>query len=186
MFALVLLVPVNHKYWGYDSNLYFCFNEVTKYQTHENRTGKIAVYFSTRFYVKVGKKMVCEPKAIWRSPGDEYYKQLSGSSRLVAWQSVTDVSEKRAVSISRAEAIVLQGRRSYPTLKTEAAHSSETSAYLYQTTRRHIPEDTNLSNAKMNLVSSLKVNQSHYRPEVPRGFQEVKVPGLRDNGPGWW
>ena len=29
-----------------------------------------------------------------------------------------------------------------------------------------------------------KVNQSHYRPEVPRGFQEVKVPRLRDNGPG--
>ena len=27
---------------------------------------------------------------------------------------------------------------------------------------------------------------SHYRPEVPRGFQEVKVPRLRDNGPGWW
>ena len=32
----------------------------------------------------------------------------------------------------------------------------------------------------------VKVNQSHYRPEVPRGFQEVKVPRLRDNGPGWW
>jgi len=31
-----------------------------------------------------------------------------------------------------------------------------------------------------------KVNQSHYRPEMPRGFQEVKVPRLRDNGPGWW
>ena len=31
-----------------------------------------------------------------------------------------------------------------------------------------------------------KVNQSHYMPEVPRGFQEVKVPRLRDNGPGWW
>jgi len=28
--------------------------------------------------------------------------------------------------------------------------------------------------------------QSHYRPEVPRGFQEVKVPRLRDTGPGWW
>ena len=23
-------------------------------------------------------------------------------------------------------------------------------------------------------------------PEVPRGCQEVKVPRLRDNGPGWW
>jgi len=31
-----------------------------------------------------------------------------------------------------------------------------------------------------------KVNQSHYRPEVPRRFQEVKVPRLCDNGPGWW
>ena len=31
-----------------------------------------------------------------------------------------------------------------------------------------------------------KINQSHYRPEVPRRFQEVKVPRLCDNGPGWW
>ena len=31
-----------------------------------------------------------------------------------------------------------------------------------------------------------KVQQSHYRPEVPRGFQEVKVPILHDNGTGWW
>ena len=31
-----------------------------------------------------------------------------------------------------------------------------------------------------------KVNQSHYRPEVPRGFQEVKVPRLRDTDSGWW
>jgi len=30
------------------------------------------------------------------------------------------------------------------------------------------------------------VNQSHYRPEVPGGFQDVKVPRLRDNDPGWW
>jgi len=27
------------------------------------------------------------------------------------------------------------------------------------------------------------VNQSHYRPEVPRGFQEVEVLRLSDNGP---
>ena len=26
-------------------------------------------------------------------------------------------------------------------------------------------------------------NQSHYRPEVPRRFQEVTVPRLSDNGP---
>jgi len=29
-------------------------------------------------------------------------------------------------------------------------------------------------------------NQSHYRPEVPRGFQEVTVPRLHDSGTGWW
>ena len=29
-------------------------------------------------------------------------------------------------------------------------------------------------------------NQSHYRPEEPRGFQEVKVPRLRDSSPGRW
>ena len=39
---------------------------------------------------------------------------------------------------------------------------------------------------KILLFVKLKVNQSHYRPEVPRGFQEVKVPRLRDSGTGWW
>jgi len=34
--------------------------------------------------------------------------------------------------------------------------------------------------------NKVKVNQSHYRPEVPRGFHEVKIPRLRDNGPEWW
>jgi len=28
------------------------------------------------------------------------------------------------------------------------------------------------------------VNQS--QPEVPTGFQEVKVPGFHDNGTAWW
>jgi len=28
--------------------------------------------------------------------------------------------------------------------------------------------------------------QSYYKPELPRGFQELKVPRLRDHGPGWW
>ena len=32
----------------------------------------------------------------------------------------------------------------------------------------------------------VKVNQSHYRSKVPRGFQEVTVPRLRDNDPEWW
>jgi len=32
----------------------------------------------------------------------------------------------------------------------------------------------------------VKVNQFHYKPEVPGGFQKVKVPRLRDNGPGCW
>jgi len=36
------------------------------------------------------------------------------------------------------------------------------------------------------LALSLNKNQSRYNPEVPRGFQEVKVPRLRDNGTGWW
>jgi hypothetical protein len=36
------------------------------------------------------------------------------------------------------------------------------------------------------IALKVKVNQSHYRPEVARGFQEVKVPRLRDSVPGWW
>jgi len=33
------------------------------------------------------------------------------------------------------------------------------------------------------LIYKNQVNQSHYRPEVPSGFQKVKVPRLRDNDP---
>jgi len=32
------------------------------------------------------------------------------------------------------------------------------------------------------IVEEVKVNQSHYRAEVPKVFQEVKVPRLPDNG----
>ena len=32
---------------------------------------------------------------------------------------------------------------------------------------------------------SIKVTQSHYRPEVPREFQEFKFPRLRVTGPEW-
>jgi len=35
-----------------------------------------------------------------------------------------------------------------------------------------------------NLIVKKKVNLSLYRSEVPRGFQEVKAPRLRDNGSG--
>jgi len=34
-------------------------------------------------------------------------------------------------------------------------------------------------------AEEVKINQSHYMPVVPRGFQEFKVPALRDNSPGW-
>jgi len=43
-----------------------------------------------------------------------------------------------------------------------------------------------ISNWSKEIPGPHKVNQSHYRPEVPRGFQEVKVPRLRDSGPEWW
>jgi len=45
---------------------------------------------------------------------------------------------------------------------------------------------TLLRESSFNRLKKVKVNQSHYRPDVPRGFQEVKVPRLRDNGPGLW
>ena len=43
--------------------------------------------------------------------------------------------------------------------------------------------------ARMNQFDYLwtvKVNQSHCRPEVPRAFQEVKVLRILDKGTGWW
>jgi len=38
----------------------------------------------------------------------------------------------------------------------------------------------------LNLRLIYKVKRSLYKPEVYRGFQEVKVPRLHENGPGWW
>ena len=46
-----------------------------------------------------------------------------------------------------------------------------------------------LNNADQGRISQypcVKVKQSNYRPEVPRRFQEVKVPRLRDNDLEWW
>jgi len=37
----------------------------------------------------------------------------------------------------------------------------------------------------MSTCQKAKINQSHYRPEVSRGFQEIKVPRLHDNSTGW-
>jgi len=50
---------------------------------------------------------------------------------------------------------------------------------------------SNVSNRNLlNIVkfnkTSHKRNQSHYRPEVPRSFQEFKIPRLSENGTGWW
>ena len=39
---------------------------------------------------------------------------------------------------------------------------------------------------QVSTCKKVKVKQSRYRPEVPRGFQEVKVPRFHDNGAGWW
>ena len=51
----------------------------------------------------------------------------------------------------------------------------------------HITSATESTRCLFNQTTvKVKVNQSHYRSEVPRGFQEVKVPRLRDNGPEWW
>jgi len=41
----------------------------------------------------------------------------------------------------------------------------------------------NISHLTFDSAAHKKVKQSHYRPEVPRGFQEVKVPRLRNNEP---
>ena len=46
-------------------------------------------------------------------------------------------------------------------------------------------QTTDVSMACLVTKATRKVSQSHYRPEVPRGFREVKVPRLRDNGTGW-
>ena len=51
--------------------------------------------------------------------------------------------------------------------------------------RRGGEKITTCSKKKLSWKRVKKENQSHYRLEVPRGFKEVKVPRLCDNGPEW-
>jgi pterin-4a-carbinolamine dehydratase len=44
--------------------------------------------------------------------------------------------------------------------------------------------DTWTDNVAFQELVNKKANQSHYKPDVPRVFQEVKVPRLRDNSQG--
>ena len=43
---------------------------------------------------------------------------------------------------------------------------------------------TQTSLKTLELIIHIKVEQSSYRPEVPSGFREVKVPRFSDNGTG--
>jgi len=52
--------------------------------------------------------------------------------------------------------------------------------------RKTFTKQINKRITKGAVLNLIKANQSHYRPEVLRGFQEVKVPRLRDNGPELW
>ena len=63
-------------------------------------------------------------------------------------------------------------RTCHPMLLTLSINVSKLDVIFYQQTHNAF-------------VKNKKVNQSHYRPQVPRGFQEVKVSRLRDNGTGW-
>ena len=42
------------------------------------------------------------------------------------------------------------------------------------------------TDAQMTSLKNVNIKQTRYRPEVPRGFQEVKVPRYHDNSTGWW
>jgi len=65
---------------------------------------------------------------------------------------------------------------------TNAADNGELSGLFVGLVNAHFF----LSGTLCLILYCVKVNQSRYRPEVARGFQEVKVPKLRDNGPGCW
>jgi hypothetical protein len=84
-------------------------------------------------------------------------------------------------------------------MKMELTEGSETSAYINQTPGNHPKgnllkyyfleislRQINIYNSNLNKFTLINVNQSHYRPEAPRGFQEVKVPRFYDNSTGWW
>ena len=92
--------------------------------------------------------------------------------------------------------------RKYPPNLADNTSSSLKQKYKYCDVSVQIPEpqklrsftEYNRNTLQTTLIHSIlpvknkkkKVNESHYRPEVPRGFQEVKVPRLRDIGRGWW
>jgi len=50
----------------------------------------------------------------------------------------------------------------------------------------HGPMDIKLSIFISSTEILKKAIQSHYSPEMPRGFQEAKVNRLREIGTGWW
>jgi len=58
-------------------------------------------------------------------------------------------------------------------------HTSESTNVKVLEIALHVPSTVTTEQ----LQHYIKVNQSHYRPEVPRGYQEVKVPRLRNNDP---
>ena len=61
-----------------------------------------------------------------------------------------------------------------------------TQAGIEPATFRFVAQHLNRCATAVSDLPEGKENQSYYKPEVSRGFQEVKVPRLRDNGTGWW
>ena len=58
---------------------------------------------------------------------------------------------------------------------------------IYQTKPNQTKPNQTNQTIQSHRITYQKVSQSCYGPEVPtRGFQEVKVPRLCDNGTGWW
>ena len=105
---------------------------------------------------------------------------------------VTSVPRVEDVQIFLKDPVYLELCLKHPAIKT--CGELEAKLYMFQTTPVSrfdlytIAQSVTVLSVPEGFRASfdlIKVNLRHYRPEVPRGFQEVKVPRLRDNGTGW-
>jgi len=107
-------------------------------------------------------------------------KDVGGRGCGLIWESISEFSWKYWGRTVARDGSVGWGPALWA-VSSRVRFPIESLEFFFLSGRCMVLESTRLLN-----VIGKKVSQSRYRPEVPTGFQEFKVPRLRDNGPEWW